>query len=283
MAAELPARRTGEHRSTADGSSTLATAYTYEPFGRTSVSGPTARHFLPDKLGSTLVLADAAGAVATQYTYEPFGRTTVSGAATTNSFQYTGRENDGTGLYYYRARYYHVRLSRFLSEDPAGFDPMANLYPYVANSPVTYIDPSGATPKADKDREEDCTQITPWTEVPAFRSPTTKPYAVAVEGLDWRLLRRVPITRSASHGRACICEWYAGHERVRKDYRYDYEEEAQFECGCAENRRRETRKREQTREWTKFEPGSPIFPAQTRTTLGVNAQGHSECLCFPPQ
>jgi hypothetical protein len=24
-----------------------------------------------------------------------------------NEFRYTGREGDGTGLYYYRARYYH--------------------------------------------------------------------------------------------------------------------------------------------------------------------------------
>ncbi|MCI0417646.1 MAG: RHS repeat-associated core domain-containing protein, partial [Acidobacteria bacterium] len=35
-----------------------------------------------------------------------------------NSAQFTGRENDGTGLYYYRARYYHPTLQRFISEDP---------------------------------------------------------------------------------------------------------------------------------------------------------------------
>jgi len=35
-----------------------------------------------------------------------------------NPFQYSGRENDGTGLYYYRARYYHPKLMRFVSEDP---------------------------------------------------------------------------------------------------------------------------------------------------------------------
>jgi len=34
-----------------------------------------------------------------------------------NPFQYTGRENDGTGLYYYRAQYYAPKLHRFLSED----------------------------------------------------------------------------------------------------------------------------------------------------------------------
>lgn len=31
---------------------------------------------------------------------------------------FTGRENDGTGLYYYRARHHDPSRSRFLSEDP---------------------------------------------------------------------------------------------------------------------------------------------------------------------
>ena len=39
-----------------------------------------------------------------------------------NSYQYTGRENDGTGLYFYRARYYAPALGRFISEDPIGLE-----------------------------------------------------------------------------------------------------------------------------------------------------------------
>ncbi|MGE5894357.1 MAG: RHS repeat-associated core domain-containing protein [bacterium] len=54
----------------------------------------------------------------TQYTYDPFGNVTISGEASDNPFQYTGRENDGTGLYYYRARYYSPDMQRFISEDP---------------------------------------------------------------------------------------------------------------------------------------------------------------------
>lgn len=64
------------------------------------------QHFLPDGIGSTVALTDSAGTVATEYTYEPFGATTETGATSGNTFQYTGRENDGSGLYYYRARYY---------------------------------------------------------------------------------------------------------------------------------------------------------------------------------
>jgi len=56
-----------------------------------------------------------------EYSYEPFGAATVSGASSGNEFNYTGREDDATGLYYYRARYYYPQLGRFISEDPIGF------------------------------------------------------------------------------------------------------------------------------------------------------------------
>lgn len=60
---------------------------------------------LADGLGSTLALLNSAGVTQTEYTYEPFGNTTITGAGSSNTSQYTARENDGTGLYYYRARY----------------------------------------------------------------------------------------------------------------------------------------------------------------------------------
>ena len=75
--------------------------------------------------------------------FEPFGRTTTAGSSG-NSFQYTGRENDGTGLSYYRARYYQPRLQRFIGEDPIGFaGGDVNLYAYVLNNPTRFIDPLG--------------------------------------------------------------------------------------------------------------------------------------------
>jgi RHS repeat-associated protein len=112
-----------------------------EYFTRTTSAGT--RTLLTDALGSTIALTDDTGAVQSEYTYEPFGGTTETGADA-NPFQYTGRENDGTGLYYYRARYYHPGLQRFVSEDPiefAGGD--GNLYAYVFNAPVQTTDPTG--------------------------------------------------------------------------------------------------------------------------------------------
>lgn len=72
-----------------------------EYFSRTDSSG--AMSFLRDTLGSTVALTDSSGALNTQYTYQPFGAAMASGPANANPYQFTGRENDGTGLYYYRA------------------------------------------------------------------------------------------------------------------------------------------------------------------------------------
>lgn len=113
-----------------------------EVFTRSDASGSS--HLVADGLGSTLGLGDSNGVLQTQYTYDPFGSTTASGSASGSASQFTGRENDGTGLYFYRARYYSPTLQRFISEDPMGFnagDP--NLYAYVANDPVNNTDPSG--------------------------------------------------------------------------------------------------------------------------------------------
>jgi RHS repeat-associated protein len=88
----------------------------------TRIKGTVIRHYVTDALGSVIGLTDDTGVLRTTYTYDPFGNVTVSGEASDNPFQYTGRENDGTGLYYYRARYYSPELQRFISEDPIGLE-----------------------------------------------------------------------------------------------------------------------------------------------------------------
>jgi RHS repeat-associated protein len=112
-----------------------------EFFRRTDAAG--ARDFLTDALGSTLALTDTAGAIRTSYAYDPYGNVAMTADPSTNSYQYTGRENDGTGLYYYRARFYSPELKRFISEDPIGIDGGLNFYQYVAGDPVNFNDPLG--------------------------------------------------------------------------------------------------------------------------------------------
>ena len=92
-----------------------------------------------DALGSTLALVGAGGAAETRYTYEPFGKVISRGTTDNNPFQYTSRENDGTGLFYYRARYYSPILQRFVSEDKIGRHGVTNLYTYAGNNPFDML------------------------------------------------------------------------------------------------------------------------------------------------
>jgi len=124
------------------------TANTY--FSGLGIDQPWARNgsefYLADAVGSIVGLTDASGAMANRYSYEPFGRTSSQGTSS-NPFQFTGRENDGTDLYYYRARYYSPVLHRFLSEDPLGMSTgEVNAYSYVSNNPLTRVDPLGLKP-----------------------------------------------------------------------------------------------------------------------------------------
>ena len=125
-----------------------------EPLTRTDVQAGSTSHLLSDALGSIIAAADPSGTIQTEYSYEPFGRTTITGVSNSNPLQHTGRENDGTSLYYYRGRYYQPVLQRFISDDPIEFlGGDVNLYAYVGNNPINFTDPFGL------DKEKKCPQI----------------------------------------------------------------------------------------------------------------------------
>jgi RHS repeat-associated protein len=100
---------------------------------------------LSDRLGSTVGLGSATGTLATNYTYDPYGTTTSSGSSSTNALQYIGAQNDSsTGLYYLNARYLDPSLGRFISQDPIGVaGGSANVYQYGFDQPTDFVDPSG--------------------------------------------------------------------------------------------------------------------------------------------
>lgn len=102
------------------------------------------RYVLRDANNNVLALTDAQQQTQTQYSYESYGATMQTGLADPNMQQYTGRENDGTGLYYYRNRYYSPAIGRFISEDPIGWaSGQTNAYAYVGGNPVQFNDPRG--------------------------------------------------------------------------------------------------------------------------------------------
>jgi RHS repeat-associated protein len=104
---------------------------------------------LTDINGSVVGLVADGGVIQATYAYEPYGATQASGTDDGNSQQFTGRENDGTGVHYYRARYYMPEVGRFLGEDPIGFSGGINMYMYAAANPEKVNDPTGLDPAID--------------------------------------------------------------------------------------------------------------------------------------
>ena len=129
-----------------DASDTLLRKYIYgpgidKPIAMTSTGGT--YYYAFDGLGSVVVLSDSVGSLAETYSYDVFGQPN-SPSSLGNPYLFTGRRfDDETGLYYYRARYYDPYIGRFLQTDPTGYIDSLNLYTYVGNNPVTFVDPLG--------------------------------------------------------------------------------------------------------------------------------------------
>jgi RHS repeat-associated protein len=98
-----------------------------------------------DHLGSVRKLTDAAGSVANSYDTDAFGRFETRSETIANPYTFTAREFDPESrLHFYRARYYEPVAGRFISEDTTGFEAGdLNLYRYVFNNPVNFVDPTG--------------------------------------------------------------------------------------------------------------------------------------------
>jgi RHS repeat-associated protein len=98
--------------------------------------------YLEDGLGSVIGLASSAGTLTANQRFDAWGNKTAS-TGTVPQYGYTGREPDATGLTFYRARYYHPGIGRFVSRDPMGMADSISPYAYVANDPINLIDPMG--------------------------------------------------------------------------------------------------------------------------------------------
>jgi RHS repeat-associated protein len=89
------------------------------------------------------------------YSYDVFGEPNRT-SDVNNPYLFTGRRYDEeTGLYYYRARYYAYDIGRFLQTDVVGYGAGLNIYEYVGNNPLNFVDPWGLC-------KEDTSQFDPW-------------------------------------------------------------------------------------------------------------------------
>jgi RHS repeat-associated protein len=131
------------------GSTTAAYTMTPEQYGSLVSqrrSGASSFHHF-DALGSTGKLTDNNAAVEVEYMYRAFGEQTVVSGVSNNPFTWVGkagyyRQPDSSD-YWVRARVMRPEVGRFLTPDPIGSARNINLYAYVNNNPLNWIDPTG--------------------------------------------------------------------------------------------------------------------------------------------
>jgi len=103
-----------------------------------------------DHLSSVRELTDVQGAVRARYDYDPYGRRAKIGGDLEADFGFGGLYfHAATGLQLASYRSYDANLARWISRDPIDELGGLNLYAYVDNNPVNYIDPTGLVPNAN--------------------------------------------------------------------------------------------------------------------------------------
>ncbi|WP_122612475.1 RHS repeat-associated core domain-containing protein [Pseudomonas viridiflava] len=116
------------------------------------------RYTLEDHLGSCVMELNEDAVVTSAEGYYPFGETAWMAPESEIEYRfirYSGKEMDVSGLYYYGARYYAPWLQRWVSADPAGDVDGLNLYGFVGNNPILFIDNDGNKKDLPSDVRQD--------------------------------------------------------------------------------------------------------------------------------
>ena len=106
------------------------------------------RYYYHDHLGSIRALIDGRGNYLASYEYWPYGEEMTSSTYNEDSYRYTGHERDyDLSMDYMKSRHYKYEIGRFYQPDPVNGsieNAMSwDLYLYVNNDPLNYIDPEG--------------------------------------------------------------------------------------------------------------------------------------------
>jgi RHS repeat-associated protein len=144
-------------------------------WGQQSTMAADVKWMVTDQLGTPRMILDQSGSLSgvKRHDYLPFGEELFAGAGGRTTSQgyngsdnirqkWAGKEYDGeTGLSYFGARYMSSPQGRFTSVDPIKvnkarmFDPQRfNLYAYVRNNPLKFIDPNGEDIYLDNNTKE---------------------------------------------------------------------------------------------------------------------------------
>jgi RHS repeat-associated protein len=127
--------------------------------GNDGSPGQLIRYQFGNHLGSASLELDGAGQIISYEEYYPYGSTSYQAGrnmaeVSLKRYRYTGMERDEeTGLSYHGARYHAPWFGRWTSVDPSGLDDGSNLYMYVRNNPLRFIDPNGTDAQGENIRD----------------------------------------------------------------------------------------------------------------------------------
>jgi RHS repeat-associated protein len=148
------------------------------------------RWMVQDERGSVVAVSDGTGAVLSINSYDEYGQ---PASGNIGAFGYTGQMYlSAAGLYHYRMRAYSPALGRFLQTDPIGMAGGMNLYAYVGNDPINWLDPLGLCttvprpPMVDAGGGRDCYPI------PPVNVPTAPSLPPRTEGQSGRVNDNLP-------------------------------------------------------------------------------------------
>ena len=126
----------------------------FETLFKTAEAVPSAQgelyYVYNDHLGTPQTLTNEVGTVVWTAEYDPFGKATVNedsdgdGNSVTFNLRFSGQYYDSeTGMHYNYFRYYDPNTGRYITADPVRLAGGMNLFAYVGNDPISYIDPHG--------------------------------------------------------------------------------------------------------------------------------------------
>jgi len=133
-----------------DGSGTLVSRFVYCGCGAGNIpqymlKGGITYRIISDHLGSPRLVVDVtSGAIVQRMDYDEFGNVILDTNPGFQPFGFAGGLYDrDTGLVRHGARDYDPETSRWTAKDPLGLEGGKNLYGYVQNDPINFIDPDG--------------------------------------------------------------------------------------------------------------------------------------------
>ena len=103
-------------------------------------------HYHADGNGNITYMVSPIESLGASYKYDPFGNLISSSGpgSSANLYRFSSKMWTGnSALYYYGYRFYNPTLQRWMNRDPIKELGGINLYAYVANNPITQLDPFG--------------------------------------------------------------------------------------------------------------------------------------------